>query len=651
VLRELPLLLGLLACLLAWLDAQQGDVLRPLDGEVNRLSALAAMSTVEASMAAGGEDRDWALLAARLSPGEGENVRIVDVQGRVLHPTDPEPGESVQPLTDPSCALCHEGGVEEATTRSLFLPTPGDGRTTLSAVPLFNGGACRACHAADGPKLGVVFVEHPIPPTARLVQRSRIGLITAAALAYVVSVLVTGLVLRRYIDRPLKHLLKGAREIGAGNLDSTVELPEKSELSVLADTFNRSTAQLRESIQQIEYQRDDLQTLYHIADQLGQSVEPGERRRRAVELVGTIFESDCLLIAGYFHAESDVFHGTLTYRDEGSEVIEDRFEEGDGVLGVSFYAPNTVERWLRGELDGEFLVREGPTVAFPLERRGRRLGLIMAPALKPSEYADGRVTAANPLVVRAFLKHLALALDLSELRREYVRQGRLAAIGGIVAGLSHCLKNTLNGLRGGLYVVDRAMENKNPERLAQGWKVLSTSVHQIERLSLNMLYFSRDHRPKLERIDPNQILREVVDLLGESSASQGVTVSAELDDEIGAMPLDRLAIYRAVLNLATNAVDACVDAETGGDAVLVRSAAAGDELRIVIEDNGIGMSELTRKRMYEQFFSTKHGKGTGLGLPVVKKILEEHGGSLAVESSLGVGTTFTIHLPRVTDEE
>ncbi|MBW1879833.1 MAG: GHKL domain-containing protein, partial [Deltaproteobacteria bacterium] len=272
------------------------------------------------------------------------------------------------------------------------------------------------------------------------------------------------------------------------------------------------------------------------------------------------------------------------------------------------------------------------------------------PARRRGEYSDGRATAANPRVVRAFLKHLAIGLELSELRREHVKQERLAAIGAIVAGLSHCLKNTLNGLRGGLYVVNRAMENNNAERLEQGWKVLTSSVREIERLSLDMLYFSREHQPKLDLADPNAVLSEVVDLLSASAANQGIEVRAELDPTIDKMPLDRLALYRAVLNLASNAVDACVDSEEGGDSIVVRSGATADEVLISVEDNGVGISERTQKRMFEQFFSTKLGRGTGLGLPVVKKILEEQGGSMEVESTVGVGTTFTIHLPRVPRE-
>ncbi len=647
---ELPLLLLLFVCLLFWLTAALKDELHASNLEHAQQTAQAATSAVEASMKSQQALGIWERVDQRLSPGQGVRVHFINPQAEVSHSTDSAMQGHAYRLGDPPCASCHEGGSKTATAQTAFPKGPDGTRSSVYVAPLRNREECRSCHPNDGAKLGMVYVEHSFEGAERLIGRTRNGLIATVTVGYLLTLLISGFVTRRYIDLPVKRLLKGAREIGAGNLDSTVELPVKSELSVLADTFNQSTKQLRESIQQTERQRDDLKHLYFIAEQLGQSVEPDERRRLAVELVGNIFQCDSLLIAGHFHRESGVFDGTLTYRDGDSEIVEVVFHDTEGMPAISFCVPAIVDRWLEGELEEGHTVREGATVAYPLERRGRRLGLIMAPALKVDEYADGRATAANPLVVRAFLRHLAIALNLSQLRRVHQQQARLAAIGGIVAGLSHCLKNTLNGLRGGLYVVDRAMETGKTDRLERGWKVLRGSVRQIERLTLDMLFFSREHQPDLKLADPNQILQEIVDLLNQSAASQGVTVSAEFDKNVGKMRLDRMAIYRAVLNLASNAVDACSDSEDRGDSVVLRSLAISNALLIAVEDNGVGMDERTQKRMYEQFFSTKMGRGTGLGLPVVMKILEEQGGSLVVESALGEGTTFTIRLPKAVKE-
>ncbi len=648
--RQLPLLLVLFVCLIFWLEGHLRDAFHSTNADLVQQSGLMVVSAVQASMASQDTHRIWERVEESVSSDGSVRLTIVNTQGKVLYATDRQLLGHIYQLTDPSCISCHVNGSREAVARSRFSEGEQDGRMNIFAAPLNNKEECRNCHADDGAKLGMVYVEQSLQPIAGLVRTTRIGLIIAGVLAYLLTFLSTRLVLDRYLNRPLRHLVAGARALGSGDLDVKIQLPERTELSVLADTVNHSAKQLREGIQKINDQRNDLQTLYFIADQLSQEIKPEERRRRAVEIVGSIFKSDCLIITGHTHPETQEFHGMLTYRDSGPEIHEIPLGENEDVSEISFFSPGLFKRWLRGELDGQFRIREAGIVAYPLERHGRRLGLTMAPARRRSETPDRRATAASPEVVQAFLKHLAIALELSELHREYGRQERLAAVGETVAGLSHCMKNTLNGLRGGLYVVERAMETGNKERLEQGWKVLASSVRQIERLSLDMLYFVGERKPQLEPVNLDQILSEIVDLLAEPASHHGVSIQADLDEGVGLVMLDRLAVYRAVLNLMTNAVDACYDSETG-DLVIVRSQATAEELIISIQDNGVGMSEITRRRLFQRYFSTKAARGTGLGLPVVRKIVDELGGHVVVESTLGEGSTFHIHLPRKPAEE
>jgi signal transduction histidine kinase len=366
---------------------------------------------------------------------------------------------------------------------------------------------------------------------------------------------------------------------------------------------------------------------------------------RAVELASSIYQSDCILIAGHFHPESRVFHGTVTYRGTNRRIVERPFPDETVESAAHYYDTDLVDQWLSGELDGQTRVREGSTVAYPLERHGRRLGLILAPARKPEDSLDGRATAANPQVVQALHKHLAIALELAELQRERLHRERLAAIGATVAGLAHCLKNNLNGLKGGQYIVERALETNNTSRLGQGRKILKDGVLQIERLTQDMLLFAGEQAPDLKPVDPNEIVQDVIDLLHESASIQGVALSGELDEKMTPIPLDRHAVYRAVLNLATNAVDACSESDTG-DTVVLRTQARPDSMVITVEDNGVGIPEEQLRRVTERFFTTKGSRGTGLGLPVARKIVEDHGGLLEVESVVGEGTSFHLKIPR-----
>jgi signal transduction histidine kinase len=221
----------------------------------------------------------------------------------------------------------------------------------------------------------------------------------------------------------------------------------------------------------------------------------------------------------------------------------------------------------------------------------------------------------------------------------------LAAIGEIVARVAHYQKNLLNGLRGGLYVTNGAMAKGDRENLREGWRMLHGSVQRIERLTLDMLYYVKGRVPKREPADVNEVIQEVVDLMREAAAQRNVELQAELGEGTSRQSFDRAAIHRAILDLVSNAIDACAESESG-NLVSLTSEATGDGIVVTVADNGVGMSDEVRSNLFVRFFSTKGGQGTGLGLPVVKKVVEEHGGTLEVESKLGQGSSFRLRFPK-----
>jgi signal transduction histidine kinase len=250
---------------------------------------------------------------------------------------------------------------------------------------------------------------------------------------------------------------------------------------------------------------------------------------------------------------------------------------------------------------------------------------------------------------RTELAVLADTLNLSAQRldesvKKLARQERLAAIGTTMAGLSHCLKNALNGLRGGSYVVEKGIEKDEPELLAKGWTIVKSGIRQIESLSLDMLTYAGDRPLRREPVVPADILRETLQLYGETAKQQGVELRLDLDERADPVPLDRHAVQRAYSNLVTNAIDACVESDDG-DTVLLRSRYGTDDVVLAVEDDGVGIPEGLLEKVREQFFTTKASKGTGLGLPVVLKIVEQHGGALEVDSTPGRGSTFRMRFP------
>jgi signal transduction histidine kinase len=247
--------------------------------------------------------------------------------------------------------------------------------------------------------------------------------------------------------------------------------------------------------------------------------------------------------------------------------------------------------------------------------------------------------AASVIVVTVVIRYRRV---LEDKNRELER---LAAIGEIVARVAHYQKNLLNGLRGGLYVTNGAMAKGDRENLREGWRMLHGSVQRIERLTLDMLYYVKGRVPKREPADVNEVIQEVVDLMREAAAQRNVELQAELGEGTSRQSFDRAAIHRAILDLVSNAIDACAESESG-NLVSLTSEATGDGIVVTVADNGVGMSDEVRSNLFVRFFSTKGGQGTGLGLPVVKKVVEEHGGTLEVESKLGQGSSFRLRFPK-----
>ncbi len=639
--RLLPLLVLLFVCVLYWFGRNLEGLLISANLENARRSSLGVVYAVEASMLAERTHEVWDRVVENIPRHDETQIEIVDTSGEVVFSTDPGRRGATQQLTDPLCARCHENGSTRATIETTFLRDPDDEDYQMFASPLRNAEGCRDCHSDDPQKLGMVLVRQSLAPIHAQVRTVQTTLAIAGLIALGLTIVTTRFVLSRYLNRPLKWLVAAAKAIGTGDLDQDFDLPVRNELSVLADTLNVSRRKLAKMVRQLEHQRDDFQTLYRLVDQLSRSVLPEERRRRAVELASQMLNSGCVLVRSGYTLAGASGDGVLTLR-QGDEIVERSFPDDlEGITLPPYYSSEIVERWQRGEFDDMGEAKADGTVAYPLQRSGQRLGLLLRPWQPYDENSDA---APDPEMVRALSKHLAIALEFSNVQRELVEEERLAVIGETVAGLAHWLKNTLNGLRAGQYVIDRAVDQEDMAKLHKGWRVMKKSIRQVEKLTTDVLYCAKERIPEREPTDPNLIVQEVVEVLKEKADAQGVELGVEPDDGIGEALLDRDSIQRALLNLVTNAIDACAESEAG-DLVTIRSRASAEEIVLTVEDNGIGIPEAMRKNLFKRFYSAKGSKGTGLGLIVVKKVAEEHGGSVELESEYGKGSAFHIRIP------
>lgn len=270
-------------------------------------------------------------------------------------------------------------------------------------------------------------------------------------------------------------------------------------------------------------------------------------------------------------------------------------------------------------------------------------------------------TAEQLALLSAVGQQTGLAMANLELVGEQIHTERLAVIGETVASLSHSIKNILQGLRGGADVVEMGLKKDDLKIAKGGWSILKRNLDRIMSLTLNMLAFSRQQNIEIELTKLGPLLEECAQLLEVLCHTRQVPLIVDVDSEIPPVPVDPNLIHQAMMNLMTNAVEA-VEPKTGAVTVRVDyhphgkpgpsgkpkphpRGTSGAEVEISVIDNGPGVPKDRRQWVFEPFNTTKGMRGTGLGLAVTKRIIEDHHGEIAVLETEGGGATFRILLP------
>jgi signal transduction histidine kinase len=189
------------------------------------------------------------------------------------------------------------------------------------------------------------------------------------------------------------------------------------------------------------------------------------------------------------------------------------------------------------------------------------------------------------------------------------------------------------------------MSQKDDDLMHKGWRVVEKNQGKIYDLVLDMLSYSKEREPVIESTNLNQIIEDVVELLKGRAEEAKVQIETRLDPSLPNVPADPEGIHRAILNLVGNAIDAISEREHPQIGVQTLMESDGEWVRVIVIDNGPGIPPEKLNDIFRPFVSTKGAKGTGLGLPVSRKILREHGGDITVQSQLGKGSKFVVRLP------
>jgi signal transduction histidine kinase len=247
----------------------------------------------------------------------------------------------------------------------------------------------------------------------------------------------------------------------------------------------------------------------------------------------------------------------------------------------------------------------------------------------------------------------ALAVEDTQYYSALVQAERLAAMGQTIATLSHHIKNILQGIRGGSFLIKEGLSRHDETMVGKGWEFVEKNQQRISNLVMDMLTFSKEREPEMVAGDLNHVVSDVVELMAARAAEKRAELVLRPAADIPVLTFDPEGLHRAVLNVVSNAIDACGEATDESDSAQGRVTVATSYdattklARITVEDNGPGIPPDEIEHVFSLFVSYKGNRGTGLGLPVSDKIMKEHGGRITVTSEPGRGSRFTLELPAV----
>ncbi len=228
--------------------------------------------------------------------------------------------------------------------------------------------------------------------------------------------------------------------------------------------------------------------------------------------------------------------------------------------------------------------------------------------------------------------------DLEQVQEKLIRSERLAAVGELASGVGHELRNPLNVIRNCAYLLNMSLGEKGDEESSETLQVLDKQIDVANKIVTDLLDFTRIKPPSQVKIELNNLINESLAYI---PLPESVTLDSRLNGHHFQVRTDAEQINRVFTNIITNAVQAMngregkLEIDTGED---------GDHVWVRFKDNGCGIPPENLEKIYEPLFTTKP-KGIGLGLAITRRLVEQNGGKIEVESEVGKGTVFTVKLP------
>ena len=404
--------------------------------------------------------------------------------------------------------------------------------------------------------------------------------------------------------------------------------------------------------------RSNLQVMYRTALAVSHTLDIDELLGRILQLVFEWVEADrgCIMLLDpeskqlRTKARRDRRVGEATSMAISRTILDYVLDRGEGVITTDAQDDDRFS-------GGNSVVRTGvrEAICVPMQGRYGTVGVIYVDTTIPLGDAIERgkrlFTDEHLKLLIAIGHQAALAVEDTTYYSAMVQSERLAAVGQTIATLSHHIKNILQGIRGGSYLVDMGIENDDLAVVRKGWDIVNRNQNKISSLVMDMLSFSKEREPDPVPSDIVALINDIVETVQQRADDIGATLDWEPPAEMPQLLFDPEALSRAILNVVTNALDAVEDRSGAMVSLRVACDTEGERVRITVSDNGEGMTPETIAEIFNLFVSTKGARGTGLGLTVSRKILREHGGDIRVSSTPGEGSTFVLEFPLRTGDD
>ncbi|MGE5308414.1 MAG: ATP-binding protein [Deltaproteobacteria bacterium] len=525
-----------------------------------------------------------------------------------------------------------------------FGTDPLTGRQIYEVIkPVRNERSCHGCHGGGKKMLGALVVDLEMEPVLAEIRKISSRNILLSLLGIVATCVLTVYFLLKVIVLPIKKLERGMNRVSDGDFDDEIAVTREDEIGSLTRLFNKMTRDLKYylereklSLEKEQEKKEELEALNrNLQEEVNERVQAEKFLRESEEKYSSLVES--------------AQEGVIMIQDEVLKFVNPAMArmvgfERDEMRGRPFW--EFVEPDQRSVFRERYMMRmAGMDAAQRYE-----IGLQCRDgSLKQAEVSAVVIRyqdePTDMVIIRDITERKKQEQKLLCYSREVIQASKMAAMGQLAAGISHELNQPLTGIKGFAQAI--LCGQVVPSAVKDDLQKIIDQADRMDKIISNVRFFARKSEYAMDEIDINGPIQDSVQLLEAQLKVNNVTVRTSLAAGLPRILGDSNQLQQVFLNLLTNARDALVACgRAEGSEIVITTLGGASGVEVYFKDNGCGIPDSNVESIFNPFFTTKSPNGgVGLGLAIVYRIIEEHGGRIKVESTVGEGTCFIISLP------